>query len=148
MLDYSAATTVVVEATQTVTGIDAALTPLEKSIEGKVTSADAPGGIKGLKVRVYKWIGDGVPLGEGGDPSLACYWDDAQQAYTSADGTFAFWGLGAGYYRIGVFDYNGNYVDEFYQDKAHVEDAMDIQYDGSTLVSGINVVLEKRVGEA
>jgi putative cell wall-binding protein len=142
------ATTISVDGTATTTGVDAALTPLEKAIEGKVTAPDAPGGVKGVKAKLWKWTGGGTPVGDPDMASLACHWGEVQSMYTDAAGGFGFWGLDEGYYRVGIFDYNGVYVDQFYMNKAHVEEATDIVYNGTDLVSGINIALEKREGEA
>jgi hypothetical protein len=90
---------------------DASLTPAAV-VRGQVSGPDGP--LQGIIVSAYRKVVD-----EDGTS-----WQSFQRyASTDEGGSYAIDDLPAGTYRIGFVDYDGNFVEEFYNDKAAVDAA-------------------------
>ncbi|MDH4140647.1 MAG: carboxypeptidase regulatory-like domain-containing protein, partial [Coriobacteriia bacterium] len=114
-----------------VASIDASLAPLAAAITGRVTdeSTPTPKPLEGIKAKVFEYAGGG------------CY-EYLTYAWTNADGEYTVYGLEPGLYRIWFYDYEGDYVKEYYNDKESLSEADDINYDGMTTTAGVDAALK------
>jgi hypothetical protein len=123
--------TVTIKDGNVVVGKDASLTEAAV-VSGQVSGPD--GALSGIIVSAYRKVVD-----EDGPR-----WESFQRyASTDDEGMFAIDDLPAGTYRIGFVDYEGEFVEEFYNDKAAVDAAGVVEF---TLAAGdtqadINAVL-------
>ena len=81
-------------------------------ITGTVKNA-AGTGIQNVSVTVYSHSGSSG-------------WEWADSDSTGAAGTYDVGGLGTGAHRVRFYDYSGDYLSEYYDDKATLADANDV----------------------
>ena len=117
---------IVVAATTTVTGINAALREASR-ISGTVTGPDETTPLENIVATVYVRSGSS--------------WFEKSSDYTDASGFYSAGGLTAGTYRVQFEDYNGTYLREAYDDQATLDDGQDIVVPGTTTVAGIDASL-------
>jgi hypothetical protein len=109
--DAVAFETITIEDGNAVVNKDASLT-LAAVVRGQVSGPE--GALQGIVVSAYRKVVD-----EDGTS-----WQSFQRYdVTDEDGSYAIDDLPAGTYRIGFVDYDGNFVEEFYNDKAAVDAA-------------------------
>ena len=124
---------VFVSAAATTTGVDAVLA-LASHITGRVRGADpGAGGLGGIYVDAMVYRGpddwEGYPAFFPGG------------ALTAADGTYDIGGLPAGTYRIRFWDEYGNYVTQYFNDAATIDEANDVAVAAGAWRYGINARL-------
>lgn len=124
--EIATATSVVVTAAQTASGIDVALIPAS-SIGGKITAAGGTTPLDAISVTVFRLTGT--------------EWNFLGGATTQADGTYVVGGLAAGVYRLEFVDSSGAYAGEFYNDKSSLALADSVNVPASTAVGGIDASL-------
>jgi 5-hydroxyisourate hydrolase-like protein (transthyretin family)/uncharacterized protein YegP (UPF0339 family) len=125
--DLDSATDVVVNASSTTSGINAALES-PGHITGTVTGPDGITPLQNIDVNVYQWKGS--------------YWAYINDADTDASGNFDIGGLASGTYRIGFQDWSNTYLAEWYDNQPDLDSATDIVVNASSTTSGINAALE------
>ena len=113
------------EATIT-SGIDASLAIASK-ISGKVTGPDGSTPLAGIHVEARQWDED--------------WWQGRGWGATDAEGNYTIGGLSSGIYRIAFFDWEGQYINEVYDDAADMESGTDIDVPLETTVTNINASL-------
>lgn len=125
-----AATNVVVNTGQTVTGIDQTMTPRPVSvIEGTVKFSGAEGGVVG--VELYRLITiDGEQI-----------WSLIHTASTRADGTYRIHTPGPGVYRVGFVDFTNTFRDSFHPSAETVEASRDVTVTVGIPVTGIDTTM-------
>lgn len=119
------ATDIVVGTAATVSGINASLAELGR-ITGKVTGPDGVTPLQGVEVYAY------LPDGDGG-------WDNVDDVYTAADGTYSLGRLLPGTYRLGFSIYT--HAPEYYDNAASLSTAADIVVGVAATVGGIDASL-------
>ncbi len=125
--NVATATSVAVVAGMTTSGIDATM-PAAGHITGVVTNADHAG-LPDIDVSAYE------PDGEGG-------WTYAGWVMTGADGSYDLGGLGSGAYRLEFADYgNGDYFEQYFNDKGSLDAADDVPVSAGATTSGIDATL-------
>jgi hypothetical protein len=87
-------------------------------------------GVAGIDVTVY--APDGL-----GD------WGYVNDVGTDTDGTYSFGGLPTGTYRVEFYDPHGDYVDQYYNDKATLDAADGVPVSAGATTSGIDATLVK-----
>lgn len=128
--DIQFAQDVVVAANAQVTGINAQLS-IGSQLSGAVTNmAGEP--VVDANVTLFRAQDDGMGN---------IYWDYYSNSMTQSDGSYTLTALSAGIYRLGVFDWSGQYQSLFYENAVDLESATDILVDGQQAVTGINVQL-------
>ena len=70
-------------------------------------------------------------------------WSYLTYAYGDTSGDYTFTGLTAGDYRVGFFDYMGEFTAEYYDNAATLDVATDIPVAGSADVTGIDAQLSR-----
>lgn len=69
------------------------------------------------------------------------YWEYYGDSMTQSDGSYTLPALSASTYRLGLFDWSGQYQSIFYENAVDLESATDIPVDGQQALTGINVQL-------
>jgi 5-hydroxyisourate hydrolase-like protein (transthyretin family) len=117
---------VAVFAGQTTSGKDAQLAD-GGHLTGTVTGPDEQP-VADVYAAVYQWYAYGADDG---------YWDLVDEAETDVDGHYDLGSLSTGTYRVGFFDGSGHdYLTEYWDDAATVEDADDIDVIAGQTTSG------------
>ena len=117
---------VVVPATTTVPGINAALAVASK-ISGRVTGPDGTTGLHGIQASACRWDGFG--------------WNSIGSAYTASDGTYTISRLAPGTYRVQFSVWTGDYATEVYDDAADLDSGEDIAVGAGETAPGIDASL-------
>ena len=130
--DIAAGADVTVPGYQThLNGIDATLTLSPECVTGTVRDAASGAPAAGVVV---------VPFMKSGSEYLVT----TPFAVTAADGTYGLRGLAAGTYRVGFTDSSElRFSDLFFAGASQAASATDVVFDGSTLVTGVDVGLER-----
>ncbi|RJX17061.1 MAG: M6 family metalloprotease domain-containing protein [Desulforudis sp.] len=102
---------------------------LDGAIAGKVTRPDGITSILGAAVAAYRW------------DTSSSYWDFVDSVFADDDGTYFIGGLPADTYRIMFYDNNGEYVQEYYNNKQSIESADNIQVDAGKITGGMDASL-------
>jgi len=113
-----------------VPGINAQLAKLS-TLQGQVTNENGDP-LALIIVTAQRYL----DLGEG-----AHYWESAGYAETDAMGQYEITGLYAGLYRLRFQDYNGNYQDEWYDNRGYELVATTFSLDVETTLTGHNAQL-------
>ena len=123
---HSEADEAVVHAGETTTGIDAALEVLTGQITGTATASGS--GVSGLWVIAYE---------AGGEHLFAGF------ALTGSDGKYTIAGLQSGHYKLEFrSEPGGKYAPQFYDGKAALAEADEVEVAAPTATSGIDVQME------
>ncbi|NCA82473.1 MAG: hypothetical protein EOM72_06960 [Opitutae bacterium] len=98
------------------------------SISGTVTDSTGTTPLEGIDVTAYQ--DDGF------------WWSHVQSASTDSDGHYTIENLDGGTYRVGFWDVNKNYAEEYYDDAPDVDAATDIVLGASQDLTGVDAQLE------
>ncbi|MGB0384201.1 MAG: carboxypeptidase regulatory-like domain-containing protein [Ardenticatenaceae bacterium] len=101
----------------------------ESSIAGTVTAPDGTP-LEGVEVVAFQYY-------EGWD-----YWEWMNGTATDANGEYTLPELPSGTYRVGFFDGNGSYLEEFYNDAHDLENATDVVVGAAEAISDIDAQLD------
>ena len=127
-LDLESGVDVVVPAESTATGIDASLAVASK-IAGSVTGAGGSRPLEGVDVALFEWH------------EANGRWVVTAESETDLDGRYAIGGLEAGTYRVRFTDWDGDYVQEFFDNASNVLSGTDIVVPVETTIDGIDAAL-------
>ena len=125
--DYlGTSTNVVLDAGTHLADVDVTLDVASK-ISGTVLADADSSPLEGINVAAYQWTG--------------LEWDRMRSADSDANGDFTIGGLVAGTYRVQFEDWNGNYLDEVYDNVASLDSGTDVVVGPEATVSNINASL-------
>lgn len=123
--DITTAADIAVTAGNTTANINAALAQGAR-ITGRITSPDGTP-LSNISVTAYQKVSD--------------WWSQTGYSYTDINGDYAVGGSTSGIYRLQFQDFSGNYLGEYYDNKADIDTASDISATLSNTTSGINATL-------
>jgi M6 family metalloprotease-like protein len=127
--NLDAADDIVVGEGQTVSGIDATLA-MAGHIQGRVYGPDGLTPLENIEVVAYSWN------------TASGWWDWVGGSSTNSAGDYDIGRLSSGTYRVGFTDWSGGqYVTEFYDNKASLDAGDDIVVGEGQMVTGIDATL-------
>ena len=102
-------------------------------ISGTVTGPDGTTALQGIQVDVYRWSGTSEDWGN---------WDLWTSGQTGSEGDYIVAGLPEGEYRVGFWDPNKLYAEQFFENATEIRDATVIELPAEqTEVTGIDASL-------
>jgi protocatechuate 3,4-dioxygenase beta subunit len=117
---------------QNLVGVNAALSNAA-TISGRITAQTGGASLEGVQVEVYRY------------DFKQDYWSSLWMLATSTgpSGDYVIRGLPAGTYRLGFWDSNGKYAQEFYSNALNVETAQDFPLAEGQSLTGVDAALSQ-----